>query len=120
MDRHGEQFSWYMAGEESRCFSEHQLLGNWSVVKIKRRSHSPLEEEGRRGFRGYPAATIAFYGPDDTRASKVAVGILEAESSEPSALERWSDEVGDVRRNPAVGATRFSSLYRITMSRRLS
>jgi hypothetical protein len=57
----------------------------------------------RRGFRGYPAATIAFYGPDDTRASKVAVGIVEAQDAEPSVLERWFDEEGDVRKNPAIG-----------------
>ena len=37
-----------------------------------------LRKKVRRGFRGYPVATIAFYGPDDRRASKVAVGILLA------------------------------------------
>jgi hypothetical protein len=25
----------------------------------------------RKGFCGYPVATVAFYGPDDTRATKV-------------------------------------------------
>jgi hypothetical protein len=35
-----------------------------------------LGKRTKRGFRGYPLATIAFYGPDDTRASKVAVGII--------------------------------------------
>ena len=30
----------------------------------------------KRGDRGYPMATVAFYGPDASRASKVAVGIV--------------------------------------------
>lgn len=77
-----------MGGEERCCCFERQLLGNWSFVKIKRRSDSPLKKKARRGFRGYPAATIAFYGPDDTRASKVAVGIVEAADGDPSAFER--------------------------------
>ena len=44
--------------------------------RIKRRPRSPLEKKARRGFRGYPVATLAFYGPNDERASKVAVGIV--------------------------------------------
>ena len=35
-----------------------------------------LRKKARKGMRGWPAATIAFYGPDLVRASKVAVGIL--------------------------------------------
>jgi hypothetical protein len=72
-------------------------------VKIKHRSDSPLKKKARRGFRGYPVATIAFYGPNDTRASKVAVAIMVAEGEDPRALERWFDQEGDVRRNPAIG-----------------
>ena len=34
-----------------------------------------LERKAERGFQGYPIGTIAFYGPDNRRASKVAVGI---------------------------------------------
>lgn len=72
-------------------------------MKFKRHSDSPLKKKARRGFRGYPVATIAFYGPDDVRASKVAVGIMVAQGADPKALERWFDEEGDVRRNPAIG-----------------
>jgi hypothetical protein len=38
-----------------------------------------LEKRSRRAFRGYPLATAAFYGPNDQRATKVAVGIVPAE-----------------------------------------
>lgn len=73
-------------------------------VRFKRHSDSPLKKKARRGFRGYPVATIAFYGSDDKRASKVAVGILHAVGAEPTALERWFTEEGDVRTDPAIGA----------------
>jgi hypothetical protein len=73
-------------------------------VRFKQRADSPLKKKAHRGFRGYPAATIAFYGPDDKRASKVAVGIIQAEGAEPAALERWFTEEGDARTDPAIGA----------------
>ena len=76
-------------------------------MRFKRYSNSPLKKIARRGFRGYPIATIAFYGPDDKRASKVAVAILNAQGAEPTALERWFAEEGDVRADPAVGSDIF-------------
>ena len=57
----------------------------------------PATKKANRGFRGYPVATVAFYGPDDRRASKVAVGILPSEGGETTALERWFSDEGDVR-----------------------
>lgn len=72
--------------------------------KFKVRSTSPLRKKSRRGFRGFPVATVAFYGPDDKRASKVAVGIVMSEGAEPAVLERWFAEDHDVRNDPAIGA----------------
>jgi hypothetical protein len=62
----------------------------------------PLTKKGNRGFRGYPVATVAFYGPDDRRASKVAVGILPAEGVEATHVERWFSEAGDVRDDTSI------------------
>jgi hypothetical protein len=73
-------------------------------VRFKRYSDSSLTKKARRGFRGYPIATIAFYGPDDKRASKAAVAILHAQGAEPTVLERWFAEERDVRTDPAVGS----------------
>ena len=73
-------------------------------MRFKRHSDSPLKRRARRGFRGYPIATIAFYGPDDKRASKAAVAILNAEGAEPTALERWFVDEVDIRTDPAVGS----------------
>ncbi len=61
-----------------------------------------LVKKARRGFTGYPVATVAYYGPDDRRASKVAVAILMAEDEEPAELRRWFSETGDVRRDADI------------------
>src|SRR5512139_2037032 len=72
------------------------------AMKIKRRSQSPLQKKAKRGFQGYPVATVAFYGPDDLMATKVAVGIVEQEDADPSLLERWFSEAGDVRADAEI------------------
>ena len=72
------------------------------MAKFKR-PLTPLEKKARRGFRGYPVGTVAFYGPDDTRATKVAVGIVPAENAEPTQLERWFNDERDVRADAAIG-----------------
>jgi hypothetical protein len=47
---------------------------------------------------GCPIATIAYYGPDDQFASKVAVGIILTEGEkEASHLRRWFAKEQDVR-----------------------
>ena len=56
-----------------------------------------LKKLSNKGFRGYPIATVAYYGPDDKHATKVAVGIIPYEDAKPSILERCFDEVIDVR-----------------------
>lgn len=56
-----------------------------------------LAKKRQKAFRGYPVATVAYYGPDDRRASKVSVGIIPAEDAEVVALERWISDTADVR-----------------------
>ena len=63
-----------------------------------------LPKKAERGFHGYPIATIAFYGPTDKLATKVAVSIILTENHEPDVLERWFSESGlDVRHDPVIG-----------------
>lgn len=58
----------------------------------------------RPGFRGYPIATVAFYGPDDELATKVVVSVFLRESDEPDFLGRWySESAIDVRRDLDIG-----------------
>jgi hypothetical protein len=61
-----------------------------------------LAKKAKAGDRGFPIGTVAFYGPDDTRASKVAVGFIAAENAEP-ILRRWFSETDDVRDDEAIG-----------------
>src|SRR4051794_41974386 len=67
------------------------------------RARKRLSKKARRGFRGFPIATIAFYGPDDTRASKLAVGIVPAENAGATDIRRWFAEGIDIR-NDTPGA----------------
>ena len=61
-----------------------------------------LQKRTKKGFAGYPVATVSFYGPTNTFASKVAVGIIPTEGAEPTALERWVNEAIDVRNDPEI------------------
>ena len=62
-----------------------------------------LRKKAKRGFRGYPIATIAFYGPDDRLATKVVVGIVADESNEVVELKRWFSAESDARSDFAIG-----------------
>jgi hypothetical protein len=54
-----------------------------------------LRKFHKRGDQGYPVATLAFYGPDDKKASKAVLGIILSKGSEPQ-LHKW------FRESPAV------------------
>ena len=43
-------------------------------------------------MRGWPVATIAFYGPNLSQATKVAVGIVPSETAEPREVRDWKVE----------------------------
>jgi len=61
-----------------------------------------LKKKAKQGFRGYPVATVTYYGPNDSLASKVAVGVIQVEGGEVEPLERWFSEVKDVRLDPEI------------------
>ena len=71
-------------------------------MKLGWQSRKWLDKKSKQGFRGYPVGTIAFYGPDAQRASKVAVAVIVAPDTEPVALRRWFAESGDVRNDAAT------------------
>ncbi len=48
-----------------------------------------LTKRMRKGKKGYPIASIAFYGPDNTRASKVVCSIIQYQDAEPEPIEKW-------------------------------
>jgi hypothetical protein len=71
-------------------------------MKLGWRPRKWIDKKSKLGFRGYPVGTIAFYGPDAQRASKVAVAVIVAPDTEPVALRRWFAESGDVRNDAAI------------------
>ena len=70
------------------------LSTTWFLDRLKKRA--------ARGLRGYPIASISFYGPTDKVASKVVVGITAVEGAEVDPLERWYSPDQDARKNPQI------------------
>jgi hypothetical protein len=66
------------------------------------RARKRLSKRAKKGFRGYPVATVALYGPDDTTATKLTVGIVPAENAEVTDLRRWFSEGSDIRNDVDV------------------
>ena len=60
-----------------------------------------LSKKVRKGQKGFPVATIAFYGPDNKRASKVVCSIVQHAEAEPYPMKRWFSE-GEVRKEEAI------------------
>ena len=55
------------------------------IARLKKR----LAKMAKRGFRGYPVGTLACYGPDDRRASKLVAAIIEAEGGQATEMQKW-------------------------------
>ena len=63
---------------------------------------SRLRKKARKGLRGWPIATVAFYGPNLDRATKVTVGIVRSENAEVKELRDWKVDRGDIRADPSI------------------
>ena len=61
-----------------------------------------LRKKAKKGLRGWPIATIAFYGPNLSQATKVVVSVVPSEHAGPQELRDWKVEVGDVRSDLAI------------------
>ena len=69
-----------------------------------------LRKKAKQGFQGFPLATITYYGPDLKAASKVSVGIILQEGGDVAALERWFNDVTDIRLDATVNESIVSFL----------
>jgi hypothetical protein len=63
-----------------------------------------LRKKARKRLRGWPIATIAFYGPNLHQATKAAVGIVPSENAEVEELRAWIVDRGDIRDDPCSAA----------------
>src|SRR5262249_33505864 len=69
---------------------------------IEDRSLKRLRKKASKGLRGWPIATIAFYGPNLSQATKVTVGIVPSNNANVTELRDWKVEHGDVRAEPGI------------------
>lgn len=102
-----------MGFEREGMFSTNSARQSVIISLMKKRKGFPqkrahaqswLGNKFRPGFRGYPIATVAFYGPNDRQATKVVVSVILTENNQPDSLKRWFSEGDlDVRRDAAIG-----------------
>lgn len=60
-----------------------------------------IEDKARKGNRGDPVGTVAFYGPDNDNASKVVVGISPTPNEGVTETRTWRGDP-DLRNDAAV------------------
>ena len=53
------------------------------------RNKKLLSKRARKGDKGYPIATVAFYGPDNLRASKVVCAIIKSDGADADPIRKW-------------------------------
>ena len=64
------------------------------------RSKKRISKKVKKGFQGYPLVTIAYYGPNKSKATKVAVGVLLEEHGDIT-MERFFSE-DEIRNDPEI------------------
>ena len=65
------------------------------------RNKKLLRKRMNKGPKGHPIATVAFYGPDNTQASKVVCSIIANEDAEPDPMKIWISK-GDARKSEKI------------------
>jgi hypothetical protein len=55
------------------------------------------------GAADYPIGTLAYYGPTNRLATKIAAAIVRRPGAEPDPLHRWITQAGDIRDDRAIG-----------------
>jgi hypothetical protein len=62
------------------------------------RDKKKITNKARKEFNGQPVATIAYYGPTDKDATKVAASIIAQENADPEPIKSWFSDA-DVGNN---------------------
>lgn len=64
---------------------------------------NPFYKKHKKGNRGYPVGTIAYYGPNNKKATKVVVGVFYTEhGGDPDNIKKWVNSNPDIRINPSI------------------
>jgi len=67
------------------------------------KSRKRISHKVKRGFQGYPMISIAYFGPDDTLATKVTIGFV-AEEGDDVQVEKFVTNA-DIRKDVTVQTT---------------
>ena len=57
-----------------------------------------LSKRVKKGDKGFPIATIAYYGPNNKTATKIVCGIIKTESASAEPLKKWFSQI-DIRKS---------------------
>ena len=60
-----------------------------------------ITKKVRKGNKGYPVATVAFYGPNNVSASKVVCGIIKEEGGDAEEMKKWFSD-NDIRKSEKI------------------
>jgi len=92
-----DTIGWNAVGDRPQKWQDAGIFQSLLAAMIER-ARKRLTKRAKRGFRGWPLATVALYGPDDTTATKLTVGIVPGEDAEATDLRRWlSKDQTDIR-----------------------
>jgi len=69
------------------------------MAQGKNKKH--ISKKARKGIKGYPVATVAFYGPTNVVATKLVCGIIKHEDPEAEPMRKWFSE-SDVRKSEKI------------------
>src|SRR3954453_17881609 len=69
---------------------------------FREQARKRLTKKAKKGFRGFPVATVAFYGPDNHRASNLTAGIFLAENEGEMEQKAGFAEPGEVREDVRI------------------
>jgi hypothetical protein len=71
---------------------------------VERNPHKPSKpDQNDSQAPAYPAATLAFYGPNDQYATKAVVTLIRSpEDKRGTVSKKWRIQEGDIRDDPGV------------------
>lgn len=73
----------------------------WSIQMAQGNNKKLLTKRVRKGDKGYPIATIAFYGPNNDLATKAVCAIIIQEDAETDLMKKWFSS-SDLRKSELV------------------
>lgn len=75
------------------------------------KSQKRINKRVKRGFQGYPLISIEYFGPSQMLATKVEVGFVQDENTEPM-LETFNSDA-DIRQDQTVQTTIIKIIDRV-------